>query len=571
VGEGGGVKGKTTAGPSTPLRSTQDANFWVDGVGPATWRETAAVAMAALLAGVGALAVCYQKGYLLLFWDAASHMGIARSVYDSQYPGLSQLVGTWLPLSHLLMLPFVWKMEWWQNGLAGAWPSLGCYVAGVVGFFRLCRKMVVPRWAWVATAFYGLNPNLLYLSTTAMTEPLFLALLLWITLATLECMEAIRGAEERVTARRLVVLGALIFLGVMARYDGWALGAVAWCAVAWELWWAGGLRGRVWAGLGVLTALTVAGPALWLWLNWHFTGDPLWFARGPFSSALVAKKAGWPRVNPGWALLIYMRTAQLDAAAWETGFTVMAAALAGLWIALRRRMGAAALLWLPLPFYTYMSGYGATPVFIPEMWPHWPLDTRYAMELLPALALFACVALATLEARVARKGLMYGAVLGLVGMNAWGMVYGPALVRRCASVMLRRPVSPLALQEYSPPLVLRDAELGTPGRVAFERRVGRVLEAFPKGSTVLMVLADHFGEMQDAGVPLHQMVNENDREWHGALEAPARSAQYVVAFDGDAASEAVAAHPEGLVELTTVCGDWMRCARVYRSTEFAGR
>ena len=39
-------------------------------------------------------------------------------------PGLAQLGGVWLPLPHLLMLPFVRKMEWWQNGLAGAWPSL---------------------------------------------------------------------------------------------------------------------------------------------------------------------------------------------------------------------------------------------------------------------------------------------------------------------------------------------------------------------------------------------------------------------------------------------------------------
>ena len=55
----------------------------------------------------------------------------------------------------------------------------------------------MPRWALVATAFYALNPNLLYLSTTAMTEPLFLALLIWMTLLTVECVEAIREAASR--------------------------------------------------------------------------------------------------------------------------------------------------------------------------------------------------------------------------------------------------------------------------------------------------------------------------------------------------------------------------------------
>ena len=79
------------------------------------------------------------------------------------------------------------------------WPERGlrwlCFVVGVAGFYRLCRRMLVPRWALVATAFYGLNPNLLYLSTTAMTEPLFLALLIWMTLLTMECVDAIRAAR----------------------------------------------------------------------------------------------------------------------------------------------------------------------------------------------------------------------------------------------------------------------------------------------------------------------------------------------------------------------------------------
>ena len=54
---------------------------------------------------------------------------------------LVQLGGVWLPLPHLLMVPFVQKMEWWQSGLAGMWPSLACYILGVVGFYRLCRRM----------------------------------------------------------------------------------------------------------------------------------------------------------------------------------------------------------------------------------------------------------------------------------------------------------------------------------------------------------------------------------------------------------------------------------------------
>ena len=125
--------------------------------------------------------------------------------------------------------------------------------------------------------------------------------------------------------------------------------------------------------------------------------------RGPYSAAAIEKQTsppgsqhyrGWH--NPGWALLFYTRTAQVDAAAWETGFAVMAAALAR---AVDR--GAAAdrrwrrlLLWMPLPFYVYSVAYGSVPIFIPQLWPHSYYNSRYGMEMLPALALFACVAAA---------------------------------------------------------------------------------------------------------------------------------------------------------------------------------
>ena len=58
---------------------------------------------------------------------------------------------------------------------------------------------------------------------------------------------------------------------------------------------------------------------------------------------------------------------------------------------------ASLLLWVPLPFYVYSVAYGSVPIFIPQLWPHSYYNSRYGMEMLPALALFACVAAAALE------------------------------------------------------------------------------------------------------------------------------------------------------------------------------
>jgi hypothetical protein len=549
--------------------------------------------MAAVLFAFVALIVCFTHGYVLLYGDAVAHLGIARRIFDSRNPGMGQLGGVWLPLPHLLMLPFVQKMDWWQSGLAGAWPSLGCYILGVVGFYRLCRRMLVPRWALAATAFYGLNPNLLYLSTTAMTEPLFLALLVWMTLLTAECVDAIHAAQQTRVARRLVGLGLLIFAAVFTRYDGWVLGAAVWCVLAWQLGRAGALWRRVAPAFAVFTLLAVAGPVLWLWYNQHFAHDPLDFMRGPYSAPAIEKRTsppgsrhyrGWH--NPGWALLFYMRTAQVDAAFWETGFAVMAAALAGLWIAARRRIAASSmLLWVPLAFYVYSIAYGSVPIFIPQLWPHSYYNARYGMELLPALALFACVAAAELERRrgvprefeasttepktagTARVRPLYSIALALVLFNPPAMIYGAMLVQRCASLIERHPSNLLA--SYSPPLVLKEALVNATTRVPFERNLALVLEDLPPGVPILMQQSDHVGALQDAGIPLKQTINETDYDsWHAALQDPADQAAYVIALEGDAVSKAVAEHPDGLQEMSITCTTGQPCARVYQSERY---
>ena len=559
---------------------------------PATRAEMQPVVMAAVLLSFVALMVCFSSGYVLLYGDAVAHLGIARRILDSRNPGLVQLGGVWLPLPHLVMAPLVQKMAWWQSGLAGAWPSLAYYILGVAGFYRLCRRMLVPRWALVATTFYAVNPNLLYLSTTAMTEPLFLALLVWMTLLTVECVDDIKATNQARVARRLIGLGLLTFAAVFTRYDGWVIGAAVWCVVTWRLWRARELWRRVALPFALFTLLAVSGPLLWLWYNQHFYHDPLDFMRGPYSAPAIEKRTsppgsrhyrGWH--NPGWALLFYTRTAQVVAAAWETGFAVMAGALAGLWIAVRRRMSLASLvLWVPLAFYVYSVAYGSVPIFIPQLYPHSYYNSRYGMELLPALALFICMAAAALEQRLKKPTVaessaavtepgrsrrtparwLYPVALALAVANPLVMIYGTTLVQQSVRLLRHRPSTALAI--YSPPLVLKEALVNSTTRVPFERNVALVLEELPPGAPILMEESDHIGALQDAGIPLRQTFNESDYDsWHAALEDPAGHAAYVIAFDGDAVAKAVAEHPQGLQELSILCGTGQGCARVYQA------
>src|SRR6202034_3831361 len=81
----------------------------------------------------------FQRGDVLLYGDAVAHLNIARRVFDSKTPGLLQLGTVWLPLPHLLMIPFLISDEMWRRGVGGSIPSMVAYVLGVIGMFRLVR------------------------------------------------------------------------------------------------------------------------------------------------------------------------------------------------------------------------------------------------------------------------------------------------------------------------------------------------------------------------------------------------------------------------------------------------
>src|SRR6202142_2174486 len=105
-------------------------------------RETALVAQFAACVSFIAFAFYFQHSGLLLYGDAVAHINIARRVFDSRTPGLLQLGTVWLPLPHLLILPFIVSKQMWQSGAGGSIPSMAAYVLAVLGIFRLLRTVL---------------------------------------------------------------------------------------------------------------------------------------------------------------------------------------------------------------------------------------------------------------------------------------------------------------------------------------------------------------------------------------------------------------------------------------------
>ena len=126
---------------------------------------------------IAALMWYYAHQQIMLSGDAVAHVNIARRVLDNRswLSSFFQLGTVWLPLPHILMLPFVWNKALWVTGIAGSIPSMVAYVAGALGIFRLISARAPRVAAYLGACAYALNPNLLYMQTTALNEPLFLA------------------------------------------------------------------------------------------------------------------------------------------------------------------------------------------------------------------------------------------------------------------------------------------------------------------------------------------------------------------------------------------------------------
>ena len=106
--------------------------------------ESALVLALCAAASLAAILWSWRIGALLNYGDAVAHLHIARRVFDSRLPRFSELGSVWLPLPHILMIPFVQVYGWWANGIAGVIPSALAWLAACAGFYRLARHWLPP-------------------------------------------------------------------------------------------------------------------------------------------------------------------------------------------------------------------------------------------------------------------------------------------------------------------------------------------------------------------------------------------------------------------------------------------
>jgi hypothetical protein len=177
-----------------------------------------------------AAAIHYHRlGLTLAHYDARAHLVVARRVFDSLMPGWQQVGAVWLPLPHLL------------NALPAQIDGL--YRTGASAIAISIASMALAAWAIatlihratgsfaggaVAAALLMLNPNVLYLQSTPMTEPLlfgttFLAIALIAEWTSQLPASGFQLPASGFRHRRSMAPGWACVAAVLTRYEAWPI------------------------------------------------------------------------------------------------------------------------------------------------------------------------------------------------------------------------------------------------------------------------------------------------------------------------------------------------------------
>lgn len=423
------------------------------------------------------------------------------------------------------------------------------YVAGTLGVFRLVRSLASGVAAWIAALIYALNPNLLYMQSTAMGEALYLALFVWSVTSFAEFVrEAHDDAEQ--AGKSLKRCGLMVSAAMLVRYDGWFLAAVIGLCAAILLWRLRPNALQLRRGLRNFLLLTGSTAVLFLLYNQIAFDNALEFANGPYSARAIQQRSktasmpSYPGENsPRDATLQFLKVARLNLAQGRTEFLLLNGAfivlLAALYFA--RSYLSWAVLWTPLPFYVLCIAWGSVPVYHPEWWPFSYYNVRYGLQLLPAVAVFAALGCEFLT-RFFRTGYVVAAAALVVAasyFSAW----------------------------QTTPICLREAQVNGKDRMALDRQLAETLKTFPSSATFMMNCGAHPGATQMAGLPLRRVLCESSNKlWKAALKQPARSADYIIAFPGDEVARAVDDFPQDLETIATIGSPSQPKALIYRSS-----
>ena len=435
-----------------------------------------------LLTGTAAAVIYYHRGLTLSHYDAKAHLVVARRVLDSLTPEYSQIGAVWLPLPHLLNLLPV-QIDWmYRTGASGVAISVASFALACYAIAYLVLRVSGSRAAAaIAVAIFALDPDVLYLQSTPMTEPLLFGLVLLAICFVYDWVEA-EGRNLAVARAAHIArakAGWTLILASLTRYEAWLVTAAV-LVIAVVALSRSGLAVRAalqeTADLAIYPVLAIVA---FFFHSWFTTGA--WFVTGGFYVPdNVATGSAWKAL-----VAVMYGVRQL------IGTPLLLLAHAGAFVVLVRGLTraehAASLVvlalvaLLALPAYAFFNGH--------------PFRMRYMVAPSVGAAVFAGIAVGSLSGR---------------WRNAAAVL---------TAIWLLTTVNPIDAQA---PMV-QEAQWDVPFSTG-RRNVTACLMREYRGERILASmgsLAHYMQELSHAGINIRDFVHEGTLPyWQEAIEAP---------------------------------------------------
>jgi hypothetical protein len=464
----------------------------------------------AIAIGIVAAWFYHRQALTLSHYDAKAHLVVARRIFDSLTPEYSQIGAVWLPLPHLLNMLPVQIDAMYRTGASAVALSVLSFGLACYAVARIVLHVTDSRLgALLAVTLFALDPDVLYLQSTPMTEPMLFGLTLLAVSLVYDWVE--RGGEGEPTAAGWVLIAACL-----TRYEAWpvtsALVALATVALV-----AGGLRAlealKRTGQLAVYPALAIVA----FILHSRFTiGE--WFVTGGFF-VVDPHILGHP-LEAFFQVLYGIRTLSND-------FLVMLAVAGASGVLIRglaRRERSADLVllalvgFLALPAYAFYQGH--------------PFRMRYMIAPVVGVAVFCGIALGSLRGRlqaIAAAGLAVFLAMTLRPLNPKAPMVQEAQWDRPNS-RGRQSVTECLMREYHHEPIL--ASMGS--------------------------LAHYMQELSREGLNIRDFVHEGNLPyWQEDIESPKGRVGWILieeqAEGGDLLAGRARASSQFLLGFTRVC------------------
>ena len=308
-----------------------------------------ALGFLAAILGTIAAGVYWRAGLSLSHYDAKAHLVVARRIFDSLTPSWEQIGAVWLPLPHVINAIPV-QVDWfYQTGAFAIAVSILSYAITAACASAIVRSSSGSRTGAIAAAMlFALNPNVLYLQSTPMTEPLLFAL------TSLAVLHLVQWAKSDIPAARPAA-GWTIVLACLTRYEAWPIVGAGIVAAAYAKWRNGLPGSTVIHEAARLTVYPIAAVLFFMGMSFASTGQ--WLITGGFYVPDLKLQGQpyvvWQEIRDGLEGL---------AGPWFVRATLFAAAgLTTAALLSRRWSGAlltlALLASIALPFYAFVSGH----------------------------------------------------------------------------------------------------------------------------------------------------------------------------------------------------------------------